>query len=254
MCDLLLKVVTCGITPHPPDNMKLRKAGPGAANPPRCPAVDPRPPRDSAAATSASAPVRCALTRAPPAAQTAFTAADIVPTRHFDSTLAAVHALQARRPLRPCPRRRVHSGNLSHCISRALWSGACCSLAALLPPRGEQGRKTRETCPISTEGWTRRVHFVREGGVGGGGGARSGRAASARAGAHARCASGQREGVRVFAMETAEGAACYSAVAFPRGCALVLGNEVSRAREPPRPARPGLTRGRGERCRAFLRT
>ena len=28
----------------------------------------------------------------------------------------------------------------------------------------------RETCPISTEGWTRRVHFVREGGGGGGGG------------------------------------------------------------------------------------
>ena len=25
-----------------------------------------------------------------------------------------------------------------------------------------------ETCPISTEGWTRRVHFVREGGEGGG--------------------------------------------------------------------------------------
>ena len=25
-----------------------------------------------------------------------------------------------------------------------------------------------ETCPISTEGWTRRVHFVREGGGGGG--------------------------------------------------------------------------------------
>jgi hypothetical protein len=24
-----------------------------------------------------------------------------------------------------------------------------------------------ETCPISTEGWTRRVHFVREGGGGG---------------------------------------------------------------------------------------
>ena len=30
-------------------------------------------------------------------------------------------------------------------------------------------------CPISTEGWTRRVHFVREGGGGGGGGARAGR-------------------------------------------------------------------------------
>ena len=27
-----------------------------------------------------------------------------------------------------------------------------------------------ETCPISTEGWTRRVHFVREGGGWGGGG------------------------------------------------------------------------------------
>ena len=25
-----------------------------------------------------------------------------------------------------------------------------------------------ETCPVSTEGWTRRVHFVREGGGGGG--------------------------------------------------------------------------------------
>ena len=27
---------------------------------------------------------------------------------------------------------------------------------------------SRETCPISTEGWTRRVHFVREGKGGGG--------------------------------------------------------------------------------------
>ena len=35
----------------------------------------------------------------------------------------------------------------------------------------------RETCPISTEGWTRRVHFVREGG--GGGGHLSGRGPSA---------------------------------------------------------------------------
>ena len=34
----------------------------------------------------------------------------------------------------------------------------------------EESRPPRQlcTCPISTEGWTRRVHFVREGGVGGG--------------------------------------------------------------------------------------
>jgi hypothetical protein len=36
--------------------------------------------------------------------------------------------------------------------------------------RGTVGRtcQREETCPISTEGWTRRVHFVREGGGGGG--------------------------------------------------------------------------------------
>ena len=37
------------------------------------------------------------------------------------------------------------------------------------PNRGaENGRGRLGTCPISTEGWTRRVHFVREGGGGGG--------------------------------------------------------------------------------------
>ena len=30
----------------------------------------------------------------------------------------------------------------------------------------EPGREPNETCLISTEGWTRRVHFVREGGGG----------------------------------------------------------------------------------------
>jgi len=35
--------------------------------------------------------------------------------------------------------------------------------------RQERGaRELLETCPISTEGWTRRVHFVREGGGEGG--------------------------------------------------------------------------------------
>jgi len=51
--------------------------------------------------------------------------------------------------------------------------------------RGADRRDQRdlryETCPISTEGWTRRVHFVREGGGGGGGRVR-GVCASARAG------------------------------------------------------------------------
>ena len=37
---------------------------------------------------------------------------------------------------------------------------------ALRPRVSEE--ETDETCPISTEGWTRRVHFVREGGAGGG--------------------------------------------------------------------------------------
>ena len=36
--------------------------------------------------------------------------------------------------------------------------------------RGGGTCQRAETCPISTEGWTRRVHFVREGGGGGGGG------------------------------------------------------------------------------------
>jgi hypothetical protein len=38
---------------------------------------------------------------------------------------------------------------------------------------------THGTCPISTEGWTRRVHFVREGGGGGGGWGRRGASAGA---------------------------------------------------------------------------
>ena len=35
-------------------------------------------------------------------------------------------------------------------------------------PQRDLGPCARGTCPISTEGWTRRVHFVREGGGGGG--------------------------------------------------------------------------------------
>ena len=36
------------------------------------------------------------------------------------------------------------------------------------PCQQTAGAAWGETCPISTEGWTRRVHFVREGGGGGG--------------------------------------------------------------------------------------
>ena len=42
-----------------------------------------------------------------------------------------------------------------------------------------QVRAATVTCPISTEGWTRRVHFVREGVGGGGGGGFQVRAATA---------------------------------------------------------------------------
>jgi len=34
----------------------------------------------------------------------------------------------------------------------------------LVEPRRGRALRAAETCPISTEGWTRRVHFVREGG------------------------------------------------------------------------------------------
>jgi hypothetical protein len=36
-----------------------------------------------------------------------------------------------------------------------------------LPDEMQREEPVDETCPISTEGWTRRVHFVREGGEGG---------------------------------------------------------------------------------------
>lgn len=211
VCDLLLKVVTCGITPHPPDNMKLRKAGPGAANPPCCPAVDPLPPQDFAAATSASAPVQRALTRAPPAAQTAFTAADLVPTRHFDSTLAAVHALQARHPLRPCPRRRMRSVAV-----RAAASPRSCRF-------GESGG-------AGAAALRRRVRVL--------------------TGAVRRAAGGR---TGVCDGDCGGGCVLQRRRVSARLCARAGQRGRSRA-EPPRPARPGLTRGRGERCRAFLRT
>jgi hypothetical protein len=46
---------------------------------------------------------------------------------------------------------------------RAPDAAASAKTAPSCAPRGERD----ETCPVSTEGWTRRVHFVREG-VGGG--------------------------------------------------------------------------------------
>ena len=74
-----------------------------------------------------------------------------------------------------------------------------------------------ETCPVSTEGWTRRVHFVREGGGGGDGvGDRRGREAGARAAERrllppwegARAALGLQElGVRLAADLRGEGVA-----------------------------------------------
>jgi len=48
------------------------------------------------------------------------------------------------------------------------------SAPASEPPRASPPLRAsahRRTCPVSTEGWTRRVHFVREGGGGGGCGA-----------------------------------------------------------------------------------
>ena len=41
-------------------------------------------------------------------------------------------------------------------------------LANVAPAQPDAGQDVDEACPISTEGWTRRVHFVREGGGGGG--------------------------------------------------------------------------------------
>ena len=43
------------------------------------------------------------------------------------------------------------------------------ALHAAASPAARAARTCRdETCPVSTERWTRRVHFVREGGGGGG--------------------------------------------------------------------------------------
>jgi len=46
-------------------------------------------------------------------------------------------------------------------------SGAASERSATVGARADQERIHIETCPVSTEGWTRRVHFVREGGGGG---------------------------------------------------------------------------------------
>ena len=51
---------------------------------------------------------------------------------------------------------------------RSAWGGGRRFPAA---PEAALRQHHRLTCPISTEGWTRRVHFVREGGGGGGGAA-----------------------------------------------------------------------------------
>ena len=47
--------------------------------------------------------------------------------------------------------------------------GDCLEQLVLRARTGERD----ETCPVSTEGWTRRVHFIREGGGDGGARARA---------------------------------------------------------------------------------
>ena len=93
---------------------------------------------------------------------------------------AARQGFPARLPHRRACAARGHGGGLVRPGAggrrRVRGGGAGAGRAGL----GGGGRQERvstgerdETCPISTEGWTRRVHFVREG-RGGGGGRRSG--------------------------------------------------------------------------------
>jgi hypothetical protein len=93
--------------------------------------------------------------------------------KHEDNRLTS-HALQALL------RGRLHAnhGAGDECLAvgnsaRALL-GSVKSIAAkwhyevccpLVSP--ETSKRGGETCPVSTEGWTRRVHFVREAGGGG---------------------------------------------------------------------------------------
>ena len=70
----------------------------------------------------------------------------------------------ARREERGCGQ----PGERCNLAKRACWAPA--ALAA--PNGGHAGHAdVSPTCPVSTEGWTRRVHFVREGRGGGGAGA-----------------------------------------------------------------------------------
>jgi len=96
---------------------------------------------------------------------------------------------RARAPsswARSKPRRRRCRGTHAR---RGEAPGACGERRRQPSARSRRGERTAEragrgTCPISTEVWTRRVHFVREGGGGeGGGGGLQGRGVGRRASA-----------------------------------------------------------------------
>jgi len=69
-------------------------------------------------------------------------------------------ATYTHAPLRPRGRAGAQSAHASSIRPRALSTPAMASA----PPTPPASACHHETCPVSTEGWTRRVQFVREGG------------------------------------------------------------------------------------------
>jgi len=104
----------------------------------------------------------------------------------------------------------------------------CAARATAARPRTASAAcRLHETCPVSTEGWTRRVHFVREGGRGGG-------VAVLLVGPSERVR-GRRRAVRRFDREPPRGKCAEHPVAPPRGVR-------SERRAPQRDARARLRR------------
>ena len=89
-------------------------------------------------------------------------------------------------PRPPMYSRDMSRGNSRECTVGTWRRALLSSPPALSPPCGAPA-----TCPVSTEGWTRRAHFVREGEGGGDRGARAAPPVAAR-----KCLQHVREGLR----------------------------------------------------------
>ena len=84
------------------------------------------------------------------------------PSSALHSFVRRLHSTARRAgvPCEGCGRRAAGCGLRAAGGHRRPPAPRRCSASAQSPPASDQ------TCPISTEGWTRRVHFVREGGGG----------------------------------------------------------------------------------------